>query len=52
MKTLTQDWLDQQSEIMCPMCDTNDLELMGTLGKKVYCMCRACGWKFSPREVA
>ncbi len=33
--------------IPCPMCDTNDAQVLGVLGIRLYFLCRACGWEFS-----
>lgn len=33
--------------VSCPMCDTNDVGVLGILGRRAHLLCRACGWQFS-----
>ena len=33
--------------VYCPMCDSGDSSVLGTLGKRVYYRCTACGMDYS-----
>lgn len=37
----------ERGEIICPADDSSDVSLLGTLGKKAWIRCDACGWEFS-----
>ena len=33
--------------VYCPICDSGDSSVLGTLGKRVYYRCTACGMDYS-----
>ena len=36
-----------ESPVYCPMCDSGDSSVLGTLGKRVHYRCNECGMYFS-----
>lgn len=50
LRTITQQDLEEDFN-PCPMCDGNDHELLGVLGKLAHLRCGACGFTFHIQAV-